>query len=111
MTDEKVLLEALSSPDFKVSVHDKKRIDVLETETAEETRKQFGEDPYPTAVSDKKNDDTKSLLAIVKSMSTNQRKNIIELLKQNGLDDPLTKEKIVQNSFTVEKIIRNNASN
>jgi hypothetical protein len=41
-------------------------------------------------------------------MSASQRKNIIDLLKQSGLDDPLTKEKIIQNSFTVEKIIRGN---
>jgi hypothetical protein len=44
-------------------------------------------------------------------MSASQRKKVIDLLKQNGLGDPLTKEKLVQNSFTVEKTIRDNASN
>ncbi len=108
MADEKVLFEALSSSDFKVSVYDKKRTDKLEKGAAEETRKQFGEDPNPTAAFDTKHGDTKSLLAVVKSMSASQRNNIIDLLKQSGLDDPLTKEKIIQNSFTVEKIIRGN---
>jgi hypothetical protein len=111
MADEKVLLEALSSSDFKVSVHDKKRTDALESEAAEATKKQFAEDPTPTSASDQKHDDTKSLLSIVKSMSASQRKKVIDLLKQNGLGDPLTKEKLVQNSFTVEKTIRDNASN
>lgn len=63
------------------------------------------------ATSDKKNNDSKSLLATVKSVSASQRNNVIELLKQNGLGDPLTKEKVVQNSFTVEKMIRDHASN
>jgi hypothetical protein len=111
MSDEKVLLEALSSSDFKISANDKKRTDALETEAAEETRKQFGEDPNPTAASDKKNEDTKSLVSIVKAMSTAQRQQVIESLKQSGLDDPLTKEKLVQNSFTVEKAIRDSSSN
>jgi len=107
MTDEKVLLEALSSSDFKVSVHDKKRTDALETEASDETRKQFGEDPNPTAALNGKH----NLLSIVNGMSATQRANIIELLKKSGLGDPLTKEKIVQNAFTVQKIIRDNASN
>ena len=111
MSDEKILLEALSSSDFKVSVHDKKRTDALETEAAEETKKQFGEDPNPTAASDRKKEDTKSLLSIVKAMSTGQRQKVIESLKQAGLGDPLTKENLVQNSFTVEKTIRDNSAN
>jgi len=109
MADEKVLLEALSSSDFKVSIHDKKRTDELEKEAAEETKKQFGEDLNSTEAFDTKHGDTKSLLAVVKGMSGSQRKNVIDLLKQSGLGDPLTKEKIIQNSFTVEKIIRDNA--
>ncbi len=111
MEDEKVLLEALSSTAFKVSANDKKRTDALETEAAEETKKQFGEDPNPTASSDAKKLDTKSLLSLIESMSSNQRNKVIDLLKQNGLGDPLTKEKLVQNSFTVGKIIRDNSSN
>ena len=110
MADEKVLLEALSSSGFKVSVHDKNRTDALEIGAAEETRKQFGEDPNPAAA-DSKTQDAKSLLSVFKAMSDSQRKKVIEVLKQNGLGDPLTKEKIIQNSFTVEKTIQDNASN
>ncbi|CAF0860888.1 unnamed protein product [Adineta steineri] len=111
MADEKVLLEALSSSEYKVSIHDMKQVDAHETEAAEETRKQFGEDPLPTATSDDKNKDTKSLLSIVKAMSTSQRQKVIELLKQKGLGDPLTKENLVQNAFTVEQTIRGSATN
>jgi hypothetical protein len=110
MADEKVLLEALASSGFKVSIHDKKRTDALEIEAAEDTKKQFGEDLNPTASGAMKNEDAKSLLSLFKNMSESQRKNVIKLLKHNGLDDPLTKENIVQNSFTVEKTIRGNAS-
>ena len=110
MADEKVILDALSSTAFKVSAHDKKQVDDLETEAAEETKKQFGEDSNPTASSDAKKLDTKSLLSLFKSMSSNQRNKVIDLLKQNGLGDPLTQEKLVQNSFTVGKIIRDNSS-
>ena len=42
-------------------------------------------------------------------MPTEQRKKVIELLKQSGLGDPLTKENLVQNAFTVDKVIRDNA--
>ncbi|CAF1512627.1 unnamed protein product [Adineta steineri] len=105
MTDEKILFEALSSSDFKVSIHDKKRTDAEEIKTVIENKQQLGEEPNLEA----SNDDKQSLLSIVKNMSTEQRKNIIELFKQNGLDDPLTKEKLVQNAFTVDKIIRDNA--
>lgn len=110
MADEKVLFDALSSSDFKVSIHDKKRTDAEETKTVIENKQQLGEEPNPEALTDK-NDDKVSLLSIVKSMSTEQRKRVIETLKQNGLGDPLTKEKLVQNSFTVGKIIRDNSSN
>lgn len=108
MTDEKILLEALSSSDFKVSAHDKKQIEAKETEVANETKQQFGEEPNLEASIDKSNNKT-SLLSIVKNMSTDQRKKVIELLKQGGLGDPLTKEKLVQNAFSVDKIIRDNA--
>ncbi|CAF1666612.1 unnamed protein product [Adineta ricciae] len=109
MTDEKVLLEALSSGDFKVSVRDKNRTDRLETETAIETKKQFGEDTSSTSLD--RNDDAKALLSMIKGMSSSQRQTVIDTLKQNGLGDPLTKEKLIQNAFTVEKTIRDNASN
>jgi hypothetical protein len=110
MVDEKVLLEALSSADFKVSIYDKNRTDALETEAAEENNKKYGEDSNPIAASDNKNTYTKSLVSIVEGMSTIQRQEVIQLLKQNGLGDPLTKEDLVNNSFTVEKTIRDNAS-
>jgi hypothetical protein len=109
MADEKILYEALSSSDFKVSIHDKKRTDAEETKTIIENKQQFGEELIPEASNDK-NNDKESLLSIVKGMSTEQRKKVIESLKQNGLADPLTKEKLVQNAFTVEKTIRENAS-
>lgn len=35
MADENVLLDALASSDFKVSVHDKNRVDALESEAAD----------------------------------------------------------------------------
>jgi hypothetical protein len=111
MADEKVLFEALASPDFKVSIHDKKRTESLEIATAEETKKQFGEDLNPIAASETKNEDTKSLMSAVKGMPANQRQNVIETLKQSGLGDPLTTENLIQNSFTVDKAIRNNPSN
>jgi len=108
MTDEKILLDALSSSDFKVSIHDKKRIDAEETKTVIDNKQQQGEEIDPEALNTT-NDDKRSLLSIVKGMSVEQRKKIIELLKQNGLGDPLTKEKLVQNAFTVETTIRDNA--
>jgi hypothetical protein len=109
MAEEKILLDALSSSDFKVSIHDKKRTDAKETKIAIENKQQkFGEELNPEASNDK-NDDKRSLLSIVKGMSAIQLKNVIESLKQNGLDGPLTKEQIVQNAFTVEKTIRENA--
>jgi hypothetical protein len=110
MTDEKILLDALSSSDFQVSIHDKKRIDAEETKTVIDNKQQQGEEIDPEALN-ATNDDKRSLLSIVKGMSTERRKKIIELLKQNGLGDPLTKEKLVQNAFTVETTIRDNASN
>ncbi len=111
MDGENVLIEALASSDFKLSIFDKKRTESLELAAIEQTKQQLGEDLSPTAISSKQNNDTESLLAVVKGMSTNQRKHVVELLKQNGLGDPLTKDKIVQNSYTVEKVIRNNTSN
>jgi hypothetical protein len=108
MTEEKILLEALSSSDFKVSIHDKKRTDAEETKTVIENKQQLGEEPNPEALTDK-NDDKRSLLAIMKGMSTEQRKKVIESLKKNGLADPLTKEELTQNAFTVDKVIRDNA--
>ncbi|UJR30657.1 hypothetical protein I4U23_018181 [Adineta vaga] len=108
MTDEKVLLEALSSSDFKVSIHDKKRTDAEETRTIIENKQQMGEQPNINAANEK-NDDNKSLLSIFKNMSAEQRTKVIEMLRQNGLDDPLTEEKFVQNAFTVDQIIRENA--
>jgi hypothetical protein len=107
MADEKILLEALSSSGFKVSIHDKKRTDAEETKTVIENKRQHGEEPNPEASVDK-NNDKKSLLSIVKGMSAEQRKKVIELLKQNGLGDPLTKEQLIQNAFTVDKTIREN---
>ena len=107
MSDEKVLLEALASSGFKVSVHDKKRTDAEETKTVIENKQQFGEEIDPQALQDK-TDDKQSLLSLVKNMSADKRAKVIELLKQNGLGNPLTKEKIVQNAFTVDKIIRDN---
>jgi hypothetical protein len=108
MTDEKILLEALASSDFKVSIHDKKRTDAEETKCVIENKQQMGEDIDLEAALGK-NDDKKSLLSIFNGMSTAQRKKVIESFKQNGLGDPLTKEKLVQNAFTVEKTIRDNA--
>jgi hypothetical protein len=108
MTEEKILLEALSSSDFKVSIHDKKRTDAEETKTVIENKQQLGEEPNAEALNDK-NDDKRSLLAIMKGMSTEQRKKVIESLKKNGLADPLTKEELTQNAFTVDKVIRDNA--
>ena len=108
MSDEKVLLEALASSDFKVSIHDKKRTDAEETKIAIENKQQFGEDVDPQALKDK-NDDKHSLLSVFKGMSADKRRQVIELLKQHGLGDPLTKEKLVQNSFTVETTIRDSA--
>lgn len=108
MSDEKILLEALTSSDFKVSIHDKKRTDAEETKTVIENKQQFGEDVDLQALKDK-TDDKQSLISIVKGMSADKRRQVIELLKQNGLGDPLTKEKLVQNAFTVEKTIRDNA--
>jgi len=108
MAEEKILLDTLSSSDFKVSIYDKKRTDAEETKIAIETKQQFGEELNPEASNDK-NDDKRSLLSIVKGMSAKQRKNVIESLKQSGLDGPLTKEQLVQNAFTVEKTIRDNA--
>ena len=107
MADEKILLEALASSDFKVSIHDKKRTDAEETKAAIENKQQFGEEVNPEASNDK-NDDKESLLSIFKGMSTEQRKKVIESLKQGGLSGPLTKEKLVQNAFSVEKTIRDN---
>ena len=109
MAVEKVLLDTLSSSDFKVSIHDKKRIDAEETKTVIENKQQLGEETNPEALNDKKDDKT-SLLSIFKNMSTEQRKKVIETLKQNGLSDPLTKEKIIQNAFTVDKTIREHTS-
>lgn len=87
----------------------KKQIDTKETEVAiENKQQQLGEDPNPEA-SNNKHDDKTSLLSIVKNMSVEQRRKIIESLKQNGLGDPLTKENLVQNAFTVEKTIRENS--
>lgn len=108
MSDEKILLEALASSGFKVSIHDKKRTDAEETKTAIENKQQFGEDVDPQALKDK-NDDKHSLLSVFKGMSADKRRQVIELLKQQGLGDPLTKEKLVQNAFTVEKTIRDHA--
>ena len=110
MADEKVLLEVLSSPDFKVSAQDKKQIDQRETEVAEETKFKFGEDQNPTAASDSKKQETNSLVSLVKAMSSEQRQKVINTLKQNGLGDPLTKEKLVQNAFTVDQTIREQSS-
>jgi hypothetical protein len=112
MADENALFEALASSGFKVSIHDKKRTDALEIETERDTKKQYGEDLHPTSASDHmEKEDTKSLLSIFKNMSESQRKKVINTLKECGLDDPLTKDKIIQNSFTVEKTIREMASN
>jgi hypothetical protein len=108
MTEEKILLEALSSSDFKVSIYDKKRTDAEETKTVIENKQQLGEETHAEALNDK-NDDKRSLLSIMKGMSTEQRKKVIESLKKNGLGDPLTKEELTQNAFTVDKIIRDNA--
>jgi hypothetical protein len=108
MTDEKILLEALASSDFKVSIHDKKRTDAEETKTVIENKRQFDEEVNLQGSNDKK-EDKKSILSIVKNMSTEKRKKVIELLKQSGLGDPLTKDKLIQNAFTVEKTIRDNA--
>ncbi len=108
MAEEKILLGALSSSDFKVSIHDKKRTDAEETKIAIENNQKYGEEPNPGA-SNEKIDDKRSLLSIVKGMPAEQRENVIESLKQSGLDDPLTKEKLVQNAFTVDKTIRDNA--
>jgi len=44
-------------------------------------------------------------------MSATQRQKVIDSLKQGGLGDPLTKEKIVQNAFTVDKTIRDSIDN
>ncbi|CAF0929350.1 unnamed protein product [Rotaria sordida] len=107
MSEETILLEALSSSDFKTSIHDKKKIDAKETKTAIETKQQLGEIINPDVL-ENKNDNNESLLSLVKRMSTEQRKKVIESLKQNGLSNPLTKEKIIQNAFTVEKVIRDN---
>ncbi|CAF0948593.1 unnamed protein product [Rotaria sordida] len=107
MSEETILLEALSSSDFKTSIHDKKKIDVQETKTVIETKQQLGEIINPDVL-ENKNDNNESLLSLVKRMSTEQRKKVIESLKQNGLSNPLTKEKIIQNAFTVEKVIRDN---
>lgn len=109
--NEKILLEALASSGFKVSVHDKKRTEAEEKKTVIENKQQCGEDPNPEASNDDKNNDNQSLLSIVKSMSAEQRRKVIETLKQGGLGDPLTKEKLVQNAFTVDKTIRDNAKN
>ena len=111
MADEKVLLEVLASPDFKSSAQDKKQTDQRETEVAEETKNKFGEDPNPTAATpESKKQDNSSLLSLVKGMSSAQRQKVIETLKQNGLGDPLTKEKLIQNAFTVDKTIREQSS-
>ena len=104
MADEKLLIEALASSGFKLSIHDKKRVDELEAETAADTKRQFGEDVLPAG--SMKNEDSKSLLSTFKNMSQSQRMKVIDSLKQNGLGDPLTKQDIIQNSFTVEKTIR-----
>lgn len=108
MADQKILLDALSSSDFKVSIHDKKRTDAEETKTVIENKQQCGEEPNAEASSNK-NDDKQSLLSIVKGMSAEQRKKVIESLKQNGLGDPLTKEQLIDNAFTVDQMIRDNA--
>ncbi|CAF1057494.1 unnamed protein product [Adineta ricciae] len=108
MTDEKILLEALTSSDFKVSIHDKKRTDAEATKMVIENKQQLGEQLDIDAIN-KKNDDRESLLTIYKSMPSEQQKKVIEILKQSGLADPLTKENIVQNAFTVDKTIRDNA--
>ncbi|CAF3502612.1 unnamed protein product [Rotaria sp. Silwood1] len=107
MSEETILLEALSSSDFKTSIHDKKRTDAEETKVAIENKQQFGETINPEELQ-QTNDDNESLLSLVKRMSTEQRRKVIATLKQNGLSNPLTKEKLIQNSFTVEKIIRDN---
>jgi hypothetical protein len=110
MSDEKVLLEVLSSPDFKVSAQHKKRIDQRETEVAEDTKYKFGEDSNPATASDSKKHETSSLLSLFKAMSSEQRQKVIDTLKQNGLGGPLTKDKLVQNAFTVDKTIREQSS-
>lgn len=110
MADEKVLLEVLSSADFKVSADAKKQIDQRETQVAEETKNKFGEDQNTTAATDTKKHESHSLLSLVKAMSSEQRQEVISALKQNGLGDPLTEEKLVQNAFTVDQTIREHSS-
>jgi len=111
MADEKILLEALTSSDFKVSAREKKQTDAEEKKTAIETKQQFGEETNLEALNKSKDNDQQSLLSIVKRMSATQRQKVIDSLKQGGLGDPLTKEKIVQNAFTVDKTIRDSIDN
>ncbi|CAF2512563.1 unnamed protein product [Rotaria sp. Silwood2] len=81
MSDEATLLEALSSSDFKTSIHDKKRTDAEETKAAIENKQQFGKIKN-SEVSEKINDNNESFLSLVKHLSTELRKKIIESLKQ-----------------------------
>lgn len=108
MADEKILVEALGSSDFKVSAQEKRQTDLEEKKVAVENKQQFGEETNLEALNANKTNDQKSLLLIFKNMSAEQRQKVIDLLKQNGLGDPLTKEKIIQNAFTVDKTIRDN---
>ncbi|CAF1225981.1 unnamed protein product [Adineta ricciae] len=108
MTDGKILLEALTSSDFEVSIHEKKRTDAKATKTVIENKQQLGEQ-LDVDATNKKNDDRESFLTICKSMPSDQQKKVIEILKQSGLGDPLTKESIVQDAFTVNTAIRENA--
>ena len=111
MVDEKVLVEALSSPDFKLSAHEKKQTDQRETEVGEETNNKFGEDAnLSAATSESKKQNNSSLLSLVKSMFRAQCQKVIDVLKENGFGDPLTKEKLIQNAFTVDKTIREQSS-
>ena len=50
MTEEKILLEALSSSDFKVSIHDKKQTNAEETKIIIENKQQCGEETNPEAL-------------------------------------------------------------
>ena len=110
MADEKILSEALASPDFKVSIHDKKRTDGLETEAAEENLKQFGQNSDPAPDSKTKSEDTKTLASLWQAMSAEHRQKVVQSLKESGLGDPLNKSKLIQNAFTVDQAIREQAS-
>ena len=110
MSDEKILSEALASADFKVSIHDKKRTDGLETEAAEDNLKQFGQNPDPAANAKNTSEDKKTLASLWQAMSAEQRQKVVQSLKQSGLGDPLNKTELVQNAFTVDRAIREQAS-